>query len=283
MSSSPSSPTQTAVAAAAAAPITTAPLIGLTSRPLLGKSALVTGGSRGIGAAIAKAFAAAGADVAISYSASAEKAQQVVKAIEAAGQKGFAIQADHSQQEQVIALVHEAAKKLGKIDILVNNAGVFHYENPLAEGNTSVESLAKLAQLWSINVTSVATAVRAASKYLLANSTGRIINVGSNAGDSVFTTGIADYSATKSALRSYTKGWARDFAGKDVTVNLIEPGHTDTDMNPAAGPMAEVAKQSPAGRHARPEEIAAAVLFLASPAASFVNAATLLVDGGFSA
>jgi 3-oxoacyl-[acyl-carrier protein] reductase len=258
-----------------------APQVGLVARPLVGKSALVTGASRGIGAAIAKAFAAAGADVAISYSSSPDKAQEVVKAIQAAGQKGYAIQADHAKQEQVVALVHEAAKKLGKIDILVNNAGIFHYE-PL-DGNTSPEALAKVANLWAINVTSVATAVRAASKYLLANETGRIINIGSFLGEAVPIAAITDYSATKSALISYTKGWARDFAGKNITVNCVEPGHIDTDMNPSVGPMKGAAEASPAGRHGRPDEIAAAVLFIATPAASFVNAALIPVDGGINA
>jgi 3-oxoacyl-[acyl-carrier protein] reductase len=138
---------------------------------------------------------------------------------------------------------------------------------------------------WAINVTSVGTAVRAAAKYLLANPTGRIINIGSMLGETVFWPNIADYSATKSALLSYTKGWARDFAGKNITVNLIQPGPVETDANPSDGSASgsSFMAASPAGRQGQPEEVAAAVLFVASPAASFVNAAVLTVDGGASA
>jgi 3-oxoacyl-[acyl-carrier protein] reductase len=256
-------------------------LIGTLAKPLTGKRALVTGASRGIGASIARTLALAGADVAISYSASPDKAQEVVKAIEAAGQKGYAIKADHGKQEEVTALVASAVKQLGGLDILVNNAGVFVAGAAIDPNTSKPDSLAAFDRLWAINVTSVATAVRAAAGHL--PSGGRIINIGSLLGQQVNVPGIADYSATKSALLSYTKGWARDFGSKQVTVNLIQPGHIDTDMNPASGPFAEVAKQAPAARHGRPEEIAAAVLFVATPAASFVNAAVINVDGGFNA
>ena len=254
-------------------------LVGLVARPLVGKRALITGGSRGIGAEIARVFAAAGADVAISYSASPDKAAEVVKSIEAAGQRGFAIKADHAVQTEVTALVAEAAKLLGGIDILVNNAGVSHYGSPLDAPSDEKDAIR--TRLFAINVTSVATAVRAAASILPKG--GRIINIGSGLGQQVPWPGIADYSATKAALTSYTKGWARDFGAQGVTVNLVQPGHTDTEMNPANGQMAALAAQTPAGRHGRPEEVAAAVLFLATPAASFVNAAILTVDGGSGA
>ena len=256
-------------------------IVGNIARPLVGKKALVTGASRGIGAAIAKAFAAAGADVAISYSASPDKAAEVVKAIQAAGQKGYAIKADHAIQSEVTALVNEAHKKLGGLDILVNNAGIWHMFNLFEDAARSAENEKAIERLFAVNVTSLATAVRAAAPLLPKG--GRIVNIGSLLGLAVPVAGIADYSATKSAQISYTKGWARDFGPKGVTVNLLQPGHIDTDMNPASGPFAPLANQAPAGRHGTVDEIAAAALFLVSPAASFVNAAILTVDGGHTA
>lgn len=173
-------------------------LVSHVSHPLAGKRALVTGGSRGIGAAVAQAFAAAGADVAISYSASPDKAAKVVAAITATGQKGFAIQADHAVQKEVTALVAKAAFQLGGLDILVNNAGVIIFGSPLVAQSGAAEHDATRQRLWEINVASVATAVRAAAPLLPKG--GRIINIGSLFGTSVPTGGIADYAATKSAL-----------------------------------------------------------------------------------
>jgi 3-oxoacyl-[acyl-carrier protein] reductase len=217
--------------------------------------------------------------VAISYSASADKAAEVVKSIESAGQRGFAIKADHAIQSEVTALVDSAVKALGQLDILVNNAGISVTGSVTDPSYNTPEKLKEVERLWAINLTSVATAVRAAASSL--PSGGRIINIGSILGQAVYAPGLADYSATKSALRSYTKGWARDFGPKGVTVNLIQPGHIVTDMNPPEGANATIAATAPAGRHGRPEEIAAAVLFIATPAASFVNAA-VLTDGAVS-
>lgn len=256
-------------------------IVGHVARPLLGKTALVTGGSRGIGAAIARAFAAAGADVAISFLASPGKAEDVVKDIEATGQRGFAIKADHANQSDVTALVQQAVKSLGKLDILVNNAGIVTYGSSIDPASSSDISIENVTRLFAINVSAVATAVRSAAPYL--PSGGRIINIGSALAQQVPVTGMADYAASKSALVAYTKGWARDFGSRGVTVNLIQPGHIDTDLNSASGPFGNASKRAPVGRHGRPEELAAAVLFLATPAASYVSAAILNVDGGITA
>lgn len=257
-------------------------IVGASAKPLVGKIALVTGASRGIGAAIAKHFALAGANVAISYSASTDKANAVVEEIEKAGQKGLAIKADHSVQSEVTALIAAVVKEFGRIDILVNNAGI-GAGGPINLPKFSTEEHIKsITRMFAINVTSVATAVRAAAPHI--PSGGRIITIGSVLGSQVPFPGCGDYAATKSALQSYTKGWARDFGKQGVTVNLVQPGHIDTDLNPASGgPFVEAAKASPAGRHGTVDELAAAVLFLATPAASFVNASIFNVDGGVSA
>jgi 3-oxoacyl-[acyl-carrier protein] reductase len=256
-------------------------IVGTVARPLLGKTAIVTGASRGIGAAIARAFAAAGADVAISYSASPDKAAEVVKAIESTGRKGYAIKADHANQSEVTAFVQEAIKKLGgKLDILVNNAGVSGYGLITDPSSHTPEALAASERMWAINVKSVATAIRAASGVL--PSGGRIIQIGSGLGEQVLAPGLSDYSGTKSALRSLTKGWAKDFGPKGVTVNLIQPGCTDTDMNPANGPHGGLTKNTPFGRHGTADEVAAVVLFVATPAASYVTGSFITVDGGLN-
>ena len=248
------------------------------TKKLTDKVALVTGGSRGIGAAIAKRLAAEGAAVAITYVNGKQKADGVVAEIKEAGGNAIAIQADSADPEAVRAAVEETARTLKRLDILVNNAGVFvtgTVDDPLNE-------VSKFDRQFAVNVGGVAAAVRAAAKFI--GDGGRIISVGSVLGSHVPFPGLADYSATKAAVATYTKGWARDFGPKGITVNVVQPGPIDTDMNPADGDFAALVKAtSPLGRYGRPEEVAAAVVFLASPEASYITGATLNVDGGQSA
>ena len=248
------------------------------TKKLTDKVALVTGGSRGIGAAIAKRLAAEGAAVAITYVNGKQKADGVVAEIKEAGGNAIAIQADSGDPEAVRAAVEETARTLKRLDILVNNAGVFvtgTVDDPSNE-------VSKFDRQFAVNVGGVAAAVRAAAKFI--GDGGRIISVGSVLGSHVPFPGLADYSATKAAVATYTKGWARDFGPKGITVNTVQPGPIDTDMNPADGDFAALVKTtSPLGRYGRPEEVAAAVVFLASPEASYITGATLNVDGGQSA
>ena len=248
------------------------------SQALKGKVALVTGGSRGIGAAIAKRLAADGADVIISYSASPDRAAGVVKDIENSGARGFAIKADQADGKQVEALVTEAVKKFGRLDILVNNAGVYETS---AVTDTDTD-LAALRRQLAINVEAVATAVRTAVPHLPEG--GRIISIGSVLGERIAFPGVADYGATKAAVAAYTKGWARDLGLKGIRVNTVQPGPIDTEMNPADGEFADHVKAMvPLGRYGKAEEIAGAVAFLAGPDATYISGTTLTVDGGLNA
>jgi 3-oxoacyl-[acyl-carrier protein] reductase len=243
------------------------------SKTLAGKVALVTGGARGIGAATARALADAGAHVAISYSASGAQAEALIAELESKGVRAAAFKADQADAAQVDGLVKAVHKRFGRLDVLVNNAGVFI-------GDDADPSA--LDRQWAINVGGVAAAVRAAASLLQPG--GRIISIGSALGDRVPLPGIAAYSASKSAVAGYTRGWARDFGPKGVTVNAIQPGPVATDMNPDQGDFAELLKSRTAvGRYGRPEEVAAAVVFLAGPAAAYITGTTLDVDGGFNA
>lgn len=242
------------------------------------KVALVTGGSRGIGAAIAKRLAQDGADVAISYSSSPEKAQGIVDDMRRQGIQAKAFKADQADARQVEKMVGDVVKQFGHLDILVNNAGVYiggAIDDPLLD----IEALMRQQ---AINVTAVAVAVRTAVKFM--EEGGRIILIGSIYGEKVPFAGSADYSATKSALIGYTRGWARDLGPKNITVNLVQPGHIDTDMNPENTDFARLVKGYLAiKRYGKPEEVAAAVAFLASPEASYITSSILNVDGGFNA
>lgn len=243
---------------------------------LAGKRALVTGASRGIGAAIALALAEKGADVAITYERSADKAAEVVRAIEAKGRRGIALQTDSADPAAVKRSVDDAAAALGGLDILVNNAGIAR------SGALADMSLADIDALLNVNVRAVVLASQAALGHLREG--GRIISIGSCLAERVPFGGVTVYSATKSALLALTRGLARELGPSGITVNLVHPGSTDTDMNPADGELAEGQRAlTPLGRFGRPEDVAAAVAFLASPAAGQITGTGLVVDGGINA
>ncbi|WBB58873.1 SDR family oxidoreductase [Streptomyces sp. WMMC500] len=243
-----------------------------------GKVAIVTGGSRGIGAASALALADEGADVAISYSSSADRAQAVVAGLEAKGVRAAAFQADQADAEQAAGLIHSVVEQFGRLDILVNNAAT--------GGGGLVDSeqvdQAALDRQLAVNYTSVEAAIRAA--FPLLPDGGRIVNISSGVGTRAGFPGMAYYAATKSALEGFSRGAARDLAHRGITVNVIQPGFVDTEGNPADGPAAAVFLPTTAiGRYGRPEEIAAGVVFLAGPQASYVTGAVLRIDGGYGA
>jgi 3-oxoacyl-[acyl-carrier protein] reductase len=246
------------------------------NKKLIGKVALVTGGSRGIGAAIARSLADDGADIALSYVSNAEKANDLVRELQGKGVGAVAFQADQARPEEVAALIRKVALHFGHLDILVNNAGVF-ITGPVGEVTED-----DVARQFAINVGGVNAAVREAAKLMTEG--GRIISIGSMGADSSPWPGISDYSATKAAVAAYTRGWARDLGPKGITVNVVQPGPIDTDMNPASGEFAPAQKAGTAlGRFGRPEEVGATVAFLASKGAAFITGASIAVDGGYSA
>ena len=243
---------------------------------LKGKRALVTGASRGIGAAIAKTLAAEGADVAITYEKSADRAAEVVSAIKAQGRKGVAIQADSADVAAVQASVEKTVKELGGLDILVNNAGI------LRAGELKDNSLEDIDAILDVNVRSPIVASKAALAHLTKG--GRIITIGSYFADRVPAPVLTVYSASKSAMIAFTKGLARELGPKEITVNLVQPGSIDTDMNPSHGPFGDVLRQFIAlGHFGAGEDIANAVAFLASEKAKYITGSTLTVDGGANA
>jgi 3-oxoacyl-[acyl-carrier protein] reductase len=240
------------------------------------KRALVTGASRGIGAAIAKALAAEGADVAITYEKSAESAAEVVSAIKAGGRRAVAIKADSADAAAVQASIEKTVAELGGLDILVNNAGI------LRVGELKDISLADIDALLNVNIRAQIVASKAALPHL--GKGGRIITIGSYFADRVPAPMLGVYAATKSALTAFTKALARELGPKEITANLVQPGSIDTDMNPHNGPAAETLKQFMAvGHYGKPEDIANAVAFLASPKAQYITGSTLTVDGGANA
>lgn len=250
------------------------------TQTLLGKVALVTGGSRGIGAATARALAEQGADVAISYTSasSVTKAEAIISELKEKGVRAVAFRADQADPVQVTGLIDQVVEYFGHLDILVNNAGI------LAFGNVTdpQRDEATFERLMAVNLAGVATAVRAAAQVM--GEGGRIISIGSWFASRTGIPGIADYSATKAAIAGYTRGWARDLGPKGITVNTVQPGAIDTDMNPADGPFsAGVVSTIALGRYGRAEELAAAIVFLASPAASYITGISLTVDGGMLA
>jgi 3-oxoacyl-[acyl-carrier protein] reductase len=241
-----------------------------------GRVALVTGGSRGIGAAIALRLARDGADVAITYESAADRAAQVVKEIEQIGRRGLAVQADSADAPAVRGAVDAVAAELGGLDILVNNAGVFPY-GPFEE-----VTLDELDRTLAIHTRAAFVAAQAASPHL--GEGGRIISIGSNLTERVPFPGIALYAMTKSALLGYTRALARELGPRGITVNVVQPGSTDTDMNPADGDDAEHQRSLTAlGRFQTADELAATVAHLAGPGGRTITGASLLVDAGTNA
>lgn len=246
------------------------------SKKLEGKIALVTGGSRGIGAAIAKRLAADGANVAITYTKGADSASSVVKEIERAGGKAIAIQADSTDAAAVEAAVEKAAATFGRIDVLVDNAGT---AIPKRFEETTLEELDHMLDL---NVRGTFVATQAALKHM--KNGGRIIMIGSCVGERMMTPGLVPYSATKGAVKMFTQGLSREVGDRGITVNNIQPGPIDTDLNPAAGDWAAPQKAATAlDRYGSVDEVAALVAFVAGPEAAYITGANLTVDGGTNA
>lgn len=247
-----------------------------SNRKLEGRAALITGGSRSIGAAIARRLAADGASVAITFSSSPGPAEAVVKAITDAGGKALAIKADSGQAAAVVRAVQATVEAFGRLDILVNNAGI------LALGPLDQLTLADFDRSIAVNVRGVFVATQEAARHM--GEGGRIINIGSTNADRMPFPGGSVYAMTKSALIGLTKGLARDLGPRGITINNVQPGPVDTDMNPASGPFAETMKSLMAlPRYGHADEIAGLVSYLASPEAGFVTGASLTIDGGFAA
>ena len=241
-----------------------------------GKVALVTGASRGIGAAIAKRLSADGADVAITYATDAKSAEATVKAVESCGRKALAVQADAADAGAVSSAVEQVVKTFGRIDVLVNNAGTA-IPKPFEEA-----TLEELDRVISINVRGVMVATQAALKHM--PNGGRIISIGSCVGERTLTPGLAAYSATKGAVKMLTQGLAREVGQRGITVNNVQPGPIDTDLNPASGDWAVPQLANTAlNRYGHVDEVASLVAFVASSEASYITGANLTVDGGTNA
>jgi 3-oxoacyl-[acyl-carrier protein] reductase len=246
------------------------------AKELEGKNALVTGGSRGIGAAIAKRLAADGANVAITYTKGVEAAASVVKEIERAGGKAFAIQADAGDADAVRGAVEKTVAKFGGIDVLVNNAGTV-FPKPFEES-----TLEEMDRVFAINVRGTMVATQAALKHM--KSGARVIMIGSVGGERSAAPGMVPYNATKGAVKMFTQALSREVGGRGITVNNVQPGPIDTELNPAVGEWSVPQKASTAlGRFGRVEEVAALVSFVASPKSSYITGANLNVDGGMIA
>jgi 3-oxoacyl-[acyl-carrier protein] reductase len=246
------------------------------NRKLEEKNALVTGGSRGIGAAIAKRLARDGANVAITYSKGADAAASVVKQIEREGGKAIAIQADAADAEAVKAAVEKTVATFGGLDILVNNAGTA-IPKPFEE-----TPLEEMDRVLNINVRGVFIATQAALKHMKSGS--RVIMIGSCLGERVAFPGLAPYSATKGAVKIFTQALSREVANRNITVNNVQPGPIDTELNPATSDWAAPQKAATAlNRFGHVDEIAAMVAFVAGPESSYITGANLTVDGGMNA
>jgi 3-oxoacyl-[acyl-carrier protein] reductase len=246
------------------------------SNKLAGKIALVTGGSRGIGAAIAKRLASDGAKVAITYTKGADAAASVVQSIESAGGKAIAIQADAVDAAAVKAAIDKIAATFGRLDVFVNNAGTA-IPNKFEDA-----TLEELDRVIDINIRGAFVATQAALKHM--NNGGRIIMIGSCVGERMMTPGLVPYAATKGAIKIFTQGLSREVGDRGITVNNIQPGPIDTDLNPAAGEWAVPQKANTAlNRYGTVDDVAALVAFVAGPEASYITGASLTVDGGTNA
>src|SRR5271155_2963479 len=248
----------------------------IMSKKLEGKIALITGGSRGIGAAIAKRLAADGAKVAITYTKGADAASAVVKAIELAGGKAIAIQADAADADAGKAAVERTVATFGRLDVLINNAGTA-IPKPFVES-----TLEEMDRVLDINIRGVFVATQAALKHMTEG--GRIIMIGSAVGERAGAPGLVPYAATKGAVKMFTQALSREVGSRGITVNNIQPGPIDTELNPASGDWAVPQKAATAlDRYGHVEEIAAMAAFLAGPESSYITGANLTVDGGMNA
>jgi 3-oxoacyl-[acyl-carrier protein] reductase len=246
------------------------------SRKLEGKIALITGGSRGIGAAIAKRLAADGANVAITYTKGADAAASVVKEIVQAGRKAIAIQADATDAVAVQAAVEKTVATFGRLDVLVNNAGTA-IPKPFEE-----TTLEEMDQVIGVNVRGVFVATQAALKHM--KSGGRIIMIGSAVGERVAAPGLVPYAGTKGAVKMFTQALAREIGSRGITVNNVQPGPIDTELNPAVGDWSVPQKAATSlNRYGHVDEVAALVAFVAGPESSYITGANLTVDGGMNA
>lgn len=246
------------------------------TKNLGGKVALVTGGSKGIGAAIVKRLAADGAAVAFTYASSPEKAQTVEQSVAAAGGKALGLRADSTDAAAVHATIAEVVRTFGRLDILVNNAGIAVLapidEFPMADFDRTV----------AINIKGVFVATQEAVRHM--GEGGRIIMIGSVNSDRMPFLGGSVYALSKAAVAGFTRGLARDLGPRGITVNNIQPGPVDTEMNPADGPFAETLKGLLAlPRYGQGDEIAGLVAYLASAEAGYITGASLKIDGGFAA
>jgi 3-oxoacyl-[acyl-carrier protein] reductase len=246
------------------------------TKKLEGKIALITGGSRGIGAAIAKRLAADGAKVAVTYTKGAAAAASVVKEIERDGGKAIAIQADAADADASKAAVEKTVATFGRLDVLVNNAGT---AIPKTFEETTLEEMDRVID---INVRGVFLATQAALKHM--KSGGRVIMIGSSVGEHVLVPGLVAYSATKGAVKIFTQALSRELGSRGITVNNVQPGPIDTELNPAASEWAVPQKAATAlDRYGHVDEVAALVAFVAGPESSYITGANLTVDGGMNA
>lgn len=242
---------------------------------LTGKTAIVTGGSRGIGRAAALTLAEAGADVAVIYAGNTAAAEETVRLIEEKGRKGLALQCDVADEAAVTAMVKDVKKELGRIDILVNNAGITR------DGLLMIMKEADWQAVLDTNLTGAFHCTKAVTRLMMKQRSGSIINITSVVGETG-NAGQANYAAAKAGLIGFTKSVAKELASRNIRCNAIAPGCIETDMTAVLGEdtVDAMIKTIPMGRVAQPEEVAKAVLFLASDDASYITGQTLNVDGG---